>query len=258
MEYDTFYNLSLGVCMLNDLFYMLIAFVLSALFSMAGSGSGMALIPILNFLGVDFTIARAVGLFAGATTTITATVMNVFRKSVDVKLLLPLALMMLLFAPFGAYCSQFIDQEILKFFFMLLLFYSATMMFFGKQKTLIHYTTRWILYFVGAVVGFISGLLGVGGGNILIPLLTFLGYESKKIAVIVSFVVPFSALSSFATYASYLQLDWLMLLCVGAGAIMGGYTGNYMMHFKLSPSTIRKIMALILYLLALKILWHFI
>ncbi|WP_457745303.1 sulfite exporter TauE/SafE family protein [Sulfurimonas sp.] len=240
------------------LLYAVITLFLSMLFSMGGAGSGIALIPILNFLGVDFTVAKAVGLFAGASTTITSSVMNIKRKAVEYKFVFPIAAMMLIFAPIGAYSSSFIDPKVVKFFFMIMLFYSATMMMFGKKKTLLNLEAKWVLFCVGAFVGFIAGLLGVGGGNILIPLLTLLGYEPKKVAVAVSFVVPFSALGSFFTYASYVPLDWVMLLVVALSAIVGGYIGNYMMHFKLKQSHIKKLMALLLYVLAVKLLWHFI
>ena len=238
--------------------YALITFVLSILFSMGGAGSGVALIPVLNFLGIDFTVAKAVGLFAGASTTITSSIMNIKRKAVEYAFVLPIASMMLIFAPLGAYSSSFIDEEIVKFFFMLMLFYSASMMMFGKKKALFHAKSKIVLFVVGAVVGFLAGLLGVGGGNILIPLLALLGFEPKKVAVAVSFVVPFSALGSFFTYASYIELDWVLLGIVAFAAIAGGYIGNYLMHFKLEQKQIKKLMALILYGLALKLLWHFI
>ncbi len=237
--------------------YGFITLLLSSIFSMGGAGSGIALIPILNFLGFDFTMAKAVGLFAGASTTITSSVMNIKRKAIDYKFVLPIASTMLIFAPIGAYLSRFIDEEIVKFFFMLLLFYSASMMLFGKKKTLYHLESYALLFFIGACVGFVAGLLGVGGGNILIPLLALVGFAPKKVAVAVSFVVPFSALGSFATYASYIHLDWILLCVVAISAIMGGYAGNYLMHFKLKPQQVKKIMASILYLLALKLAWHF-
>ena len=244
---------------MNDyLLYGIITFLLSILFSMGGAGSGVALIPVLNFLGVDFTVAKAVGLFAGASTTITSSIMNIKRKAVEYAFVLPIASMMLLFAPLGAYSSSFIDEEVVKFFFMLMLFYSATMMMFGKKKALFHAKSKVTLFVVGAVVGFLAGLLGVGGGNILIPLLALLGFEPKKVAVAVSFVVPFSALGSFFTYASYVELDWVLLGIVAFAAIVGGYIGNYLMHFKLDQKQIKKLMALILYGLALKLLFHFV
>jgi len=244
--------------MYDYLLYGTITLVLSILFSMGGAGAGIALIPILHFLGIDFTVAKAVGLFAGASTTITSSIMNIIRKSIEYKFVLPIAAMMLLFAPLGAYSSGFINDNIIKFFFMLLLFYSATMMMFSKKKALFHAESNMTLLIVGGGVGFVSGLLGVGGGNILIPLLALLGYAPKKVAVAVSFVVPFAALSSFSTYASYVPLDWTLLGVVALCAIIGGYIGNYMMHFKLKPSDIKKIMAGLLYLLALKMLWHII
>ena len=234
-----------------------LAFLLSILFSMGGAGSGVALIPILNFLGLDFTVAKAVGLFAGASTTITSSIMNIKRKAIELHFVWPIAFMMLIFAPLGAYTSQYIDEELVKFLFMLMLFYSATMMMFGKKKPLTHIDGRSILFLIGGIVGYIAGLLGVGGGNILIPLLILLGFEPKKVAITVSFVVPFSALSSFFTYASYITIDWRLLLIVAIAAISGGYIGNYLMHFKLDQKQIKKLMAIILYLLALRLLYHF-
>jgi hypothetical protein len=244
--------------MSDYLLYATLAFFLSILFSMGGAGAGVALIPILNLLGLDFSVAKAVGLFAGASTTITSSIMNLKRKVVDFKFVLPIASMMMLFAPLGAYSSQFIDESVVKFAFMLMLFYSASMMMFGKKKALIQTQSRTVLFVVGIVVGFIAGLLGVGGGNILIPLLVLLGFEPKKVAVTVSFVVPFSALGSFFTYASYVPLDWVLLGIISACAIAGGYIGNYLMHFKLKQQHIKKLMAVILYLLALKLLYGFI
>ncbi|NPA73379.1 MAG: sulfite exporter TauE/SafE family protein [Epsilonproteobacteria bacterium] len=235
-----------------------ITLVLSVLFSMGGAGAGIAIIPILNFFGVGFLPARAIGLFAGASTTITSSIMNIKRKVVDFSFMAPIASMLLIFAPLGAYSSKFINEDIAKFLFMILLFYSATMMLYGKKKALFKSDSKIVLYIVGASVGFVGGILGVGGGNILIPLLILLGYEPKKVAVTVSFVVPFSALSSFFTYVSYVKIDWILLLFVSAGAILGGYIGNYFMEFKLKPKDIKKIMALILYILAFKLLYHFI
>jgi len=237
--------------------YALITLILSILFSMAGAGSGVALIPILNFLGIDFTVAKAVGLFAGASTTITSSILNLKRKSVEFDFVFPIASMMLIFAPIGAYSSKFIDTNIVKFAFMLMLFYSASMMIFGKKKVLVKVQKKSILYIVGIFVGFLAGLLGVGGGNILIPLLALLGFEPKKVAIAVSFVVPFSALGSFFTYISFIQIDWLLLLTVSISAIIGGFIGNSFMHYKLNQVQIKKIMGVILYLLAFKLLFGF-
>ncbi len=88
------------------------------------------------------------------------------------------------------------------------------------------------------------------------PLLILLGFDPKKVAVTVSSVVPFAALSSFFTYASYVKLDWILLLCVMIASIAGGYIGNYLMHFRLDQKKTKKLMGIILYILALKMLYQ--
>jgi hypothetical protein len=236
-----------------------ITFILSAIFSAGGAGAGIALIPIFHFMGLNFILAKAIGLFAGASTTITSSIMNLKRKVVDFTFVIPIAIGMLGFSPIGAYASIFINQEIVKFMFMILLFYSATMMLFGKKEAILKLEqTKFLLFIIGAMVGFISGILGVGGGNILIPLLIIFGFEPKKVAISVSFVVPFSTLGSFFTYLSIVKMDWILLMVVSLSAIVGGYLGNYMMQFKLKQNHIKKLMGAILYILAFKLMYGFI
>lgn len=224
---------------------------------MAGAGAGVALIPIFNMMGLSFNLAKAIGLFAGGFTTLTSTVMNMKRHALDIKFAFPIALMMVIFAPLGAYSSQFFNEEYVKMLYMIMLFYSASMMVFGKKKSLIKAHSTFLILLIGMVIGYLAGLLGVGGGNILIPLLILMGYEAKKVATTVSFVVPFSAFSSFFTYASFVQIDYMLLFLVAGGALLGGYIGNFMMHYRLSQAQIKKLMGMILYLLAFKMLGDF-
>ncbi len=223
---------------------------------MAGAGSGIAVIPILHMLGIEFNLAKAVGLFVGFTTTFTSTVMNFKRKVLDVKFALPLAVTLLVFAPIGAKLSQYVDEKIVKTLFVLFLIFSATMMLFFKKRAKTNFQKPWVLAILGTLVGLVAGLLGVGGGNMLLPFLILLGFEPKKVAVAVSFVVPFSALGSFASYASFVDMDWLLLGVCAFGAVIGGYVGNYMMHVKLSQQQIKKIIAMLLYVLAFKMIWN--
>jgi uncharacterized membrane protein YfcA len=235
--------------------YFFITALLSTLFAIGGAGSGIALIPVLHMLGIPFNLAKAVGLFVGFTTTFTSTVMNFRRKVLDIRFALPLAATLLVFAPVGAQLSRFTNETAVKWLFVMFLLFSATMMMFFKKEAKAHVQSPWIMALLGTVVGLIAGLLGVGGGNMLLPILILLGFEPKKVAVAVSFVVPFSAFTSFLSYASFVQMDWALLGICALGAITGGYIGNYMMHFKLSQQQIKRVIAALLYLLAVKMAW---
>jgi len=232
----------------------LISMVLSAFFALGGVGSATAMVPVMHWLGIEFNFAKAIGLFVNTTTTITATIMNIKRKVLDIKFALPLAISLAAFAPFGAMYSKQIPVHEVKWLFAIFLFFSASMIIFGKKEQKFHYDKQWVMVLIGAVVGFISGLLGIGGGALLMPIMILLGFDAKKLAVTMSFVIPFSTFAAFLTYMSFVKFDWIILGVAAAGAVIGGYIGNYFMHFKLNQAQIKKIIGILLYIIAIKMI----
>jgi len=233
----------------------LVSFVLSTFFAIGGVGSAVAIVPIMHFLGLPFDFSKAIGLFVNTSTTITATFMNLKRKTLDIKFALPLAITLALFAPLGAIYSKYISVEIVKLLFGLSLFFSASMILFGKKEQKYNIQNRYIILIIGAIIGVFSGLLGIGGGSLLLPILILIGYDAKKVATALSFIIPFSTLSAFLTYINFIEVDWFILIVSAVGAILGGYVGNYLMHFKLNPSQIKKIIAILLYIISLKMIF---
>jgi uncharacterized membrane protein YfcA len=235
--------------------YFFITLTISSFFALGGVGGAAALIPIFDFLSLSFNMAKAIALFINTSTTITATFMNFKRGVLDIKFTLPLVISSMIFSPIGAYSSQFVDINYIKWGFVIFLFFSASMMFFSKKEAKLRYTPKWILFIIGAIVGYISGILGVGGGAIVMPIMIFLGFDTKKVAVAVSFMIPFSTFSAFLSYLSFVEINWLLLLITSFAAILGGYIGNKIMHFRLNAKQIKKIIAIMLYILAFKILY---
>ncbi|AFL69674.1 putative permease [Sulfurospirillum barnesii SES-3] len=244
--------------MMEYALYFGVTLIISTLFSIGGTGSAVALIPMLNFLGVGFDIAKAVGLFANTASTIGASIMNVLRKSIDVKRTLPFVFMSVACSPLGAYVSTQIDVHYVKIGFAFFLLFSATMMLVQKKQGSVRFTSAWFMVFMGGVVGFLGGLLGIGGGAIIIPLLIYLGYDAKQTAITVSFMIPFSTLAAFLTYVYLIEIDWILLGVVALAAALGGVLGNYIMVFKLSVEHTRKFIAFSLYLIGFKMMYSLI
>ena len=61
---------------------------------------------------------------------------------------------------------------------------------------------------VGSVAGFLGGLLGVGGGNFIVPVLNWLGLDAKVAAGTTALVVVFSSLSGFLGHAALGGINW--------------------------------------------------
>ncbi len=232
----------------------IITFILSTFFALGGIGSATALVPILDMIGLNFNFAKAIGLFVNTSTTITSSIINIKRKVLDIKFAFPLAISLALTAPIGAYLSKFIPEYFVKSLFILFLFFAGSMILFGKKEKKFNYTKPWVMVILGSIVGIISGLLGVGGGSLLMPILILLGFDAKKVAVAMSFVIPFSTFTAFLTYASMIKIDWLLLGITTIAAILGGYIGNYIMHFHLNQKQIKKLIGVLLYLIAIKML----
>ncbi|WP_281951766.1 sulfite exporter TauE/SafE family protein [Nitrosophilus kaiyonis] len=236
--------------------YFFLTLVLSTLFAMGGVGSAIALVPVLHFFGLEFNLSKAIGLFVNTSTTVTATIMNLKRKVLDIKFAFPLAISLAFAAPIGAYFSKIVPESFVKIIFIAFLFFAGSMLLFGRKEQKFHYVKIWVLIVLGSIVGVISGLLGVGGGSLLMPILILLGFDAKKVAIAMSFVIPFSTFSAFLTYLSFVEIDWLLLFIVTIAAILGGYIGNYIMHFHLNQKHIKKIIGFLLYLIGIKMIFR--
>ena len=104
------------------------------------------------------------------------------------------------------------------------------------------------------LAGLLSGLLGIGGGGVISPLMLMLGINTKIIATITAFVVPFSSFSGFLTYWSMGQVDWRLMIIISLAGVAGAGLGTMFMHKRLNPGSVKKILAVILLFMALKMI----
>jgi uncharacterized membrane protein YfcA len=79
----------------------------------------------------------------------------------------------------------------------------------------------------GSLIGFLTGLVGAGGGFLIIPALVFLTGLPFKTAVGTSlFIISINTLTGFAGDLLNYEMDWPFLLSISALAIVGILIGN--------------------------------
>ena len=240
-----------------DILIFVISFVASFVFALGGVGAAIILIPILVSLGIPINTAKPVGLFFNTVSMTGASITNIKNRRLDFKVGIPIIVTSFIFAVAGAYISKFIPETIILTLFILFLLFSGFMFLFHKKSEKENYrddTPILSLSVVGAFAGVVSGMLGIGGGGIISPLMLMLGYNPKKIAAITAFVVPFSSFSGFLTYWAMGRIDWDILLIVSVAGVVGATLGTALMHKKLKPQTVKKILAVILLFMAAKLL----
>ena len=82
-----------------------------------------------------------------------------------------------------------------------------------------------LLVALGALVGFISGLLGVGGGFLMTPVLVFLGIPPAVAVASMSNHVAASSMSSVMAYGRRRAVDFRMGGVLAAGGVAGAFAG---------------------------------
>jgi uncharacterized membrane protein YfcA len=90
------------------------------------------------------------------------------------------------------------------------------------------------------VAGFLGGLLGVGGGNFILPVLNWLGLDAKVAAGTTALVVVFSSLSGFLGHATMSGLDPWFVGIMAVMAAAGSMVGSQLMKSKISSPQLRK------------------
>ncbi len=238
-----------------EYYLAVISFFAALIFSLGGVGAAIILIPIMDAFGIPISVAKPVGLFYNTISLTGASINNNKNKRLDFKLGIPIIIFSFLFAIVGAYLSKYISSHTVLLMFVSFLLFSGFMFLFFKNKKESSHRED-IPYFslslIGAVAGLISGMLGIGGGGIISPLLLMMGFNPKKITTITAFVVPFSSLSGFLTYWSIGTVDWRLLIITSLAGVAGATIGTIFMQKRLNPKIVKRILAIILLIMAVK------
>jgi hypothetical protein len=117
--------------------------------------------------------------------------------------------------------------------FALLMIIASLSMITGRREHIYaEHTTRTFLTIVeGCLIGFLTGLVGAGGGFLIIPALVFITGLPFKTAVGTSlFVIAINSLVGFMGDVFNYPMDWPFLLSVSALAIVGIFIGSKLSH----------------------------
>ncbi len=109
---------------------------------------------------------------------------------------------------------------------------------------------------VGLVAGFMSSMVGIGGGIIIVPALVFLFGMTQKMAQGTSLAMlslPVAFIGAFNYYKEG-QVNWKIALLLAATFVIGGYLGSKVV-LGLDMAIIKKIFAVFMIVIAIKYLF---
>lgn len=258
---------------------LLIGVLVGAILGLTGAGGSVFAVPLLMIM-LQLDLSQAAGLALGAVSI--SALSGLITQIRAGQLLWPPALVFAatgsLTAPIGKMLGDVLDEQLLLGSFSMLALGIALRMFLQAQRQpeqthvvraqLEKFATpdpicritgsrfelrpRCVsgLAMAGLFTGLLSGLYGVGGGFVIVPLLTFLAQLTMRQAVATSLAII--SIIGTAGFLSYLlrtpQIDWPMLTAIGAGGVAGMMAGHRF-GTRLAGPALQKIFAVTLVLL---------
>ena len=149
-------------------------FVTALIYSSVGFGGGSTYLAILLIWGVPYTIFPVIALVCNIIVVSGNSINFIRSKNININLLFPYLIGSIPFAFIGG--SITIEKslfEILLFCVLLVagIFLLIESKSFSKEKIKINQIPKLISISIGSIIGFISGIVGIGGGIFLSPLL---------------------------------------------------------------------------------------
>jgi uncharacterized membrane protein YfcA len=213
-----------------------VAVVVGLLIGAAGVG-GILLIPALDVLTpLSIQASMATALFTFIFTGVAATVLFQRRGSIDWTLTLPLCAGGALFGFPGAWANSRLDASVLTFILALLIVLAGIYTLFTggvpRRPAFEHRpgARRKLLFAVGALTGFGSGLTGVGGPALSVPMMVLLGFSPLATVGASQVVQILAAVSGSAGNLFHGAIDFRLAAILIVLELAGVCLGVYVAH----------------------------
>ena len=237
------------------LFYSCL-FIVALLYASVGHGGASGYLALMALFA-----------FAPAVMKPTALLLNLFVASVSFvqfyrggffqwRTFLPFALASIPFSFLGGLIS--LDPELYKKILgVLLLVPVGRFLFLKNANTLqLHRAPLLPSLLIGGMIGFLSGMIGIGGGIILSPILLLLKWtDQKQTAAISALFILVNSLAGLAGQLTKVITFSTGMLSYVLVAFAGGLCGAYLGSFKFQQATLKYVLAFVLALAAFKLLF---
>lgn len=234
---------------ISTYFLAFLFFIVALAYSSVGLGGGSSYTALMAIFGVSFLAIPAISLILNIIVTSAGSFNFIRNKHARLRLILPFFISSIPMSYIGG--SLRLPKEIFSWILLITLILVALRIYFFKNITIkLNLSSRQKLIIsltAGALLGLIAGIVGIGGGIYLVPLIIILGLGSEKEAAACGVIfIWVNSLSGLAARLQEHPIDIAQLVPLIIAVLIGGSLGSYMGSFKLSPSTMQKVLGSII------------
>ena len=231
-------------------------FITAILYSSVGFGGGSTYLVLMLIWDIPYYIFPIVALFCNIIVVSGNSINYVRSGNLNLKLLIPYLIGSIPFTFFGASIS--IEKKLFEILLFFVLVFAGLLLLiesksFNKNKIKIRQLPKILSITIGSIIGFISGIIGIGGGIFLSPFLFLMraGYP-KHITTAASLFILINSIFGVAgqltkdiVFNEFLNF-WPLFLIV----FIGGQIGNFLNIKFLSNKTLALITSLLVIFVA--------
>ena len=237
------------------IFFLLLLFIVAFLYAAVGHGGASGYLALMAIFGMMPEIMKPTALLLNLFVSLSAFLFFYKEGHFKWKIFLPFALASIPFSFLGGMIS--LDASIYKKILGVLLLIPVVRLaaFPNKGISDLKQSTFFLSLLIGACIGFLSGLIGIGGGIILSPVLLLLAWTNQKqtaaISALFIFVNSLSGLAGQLTKGINFQSEMFILVGV---AFAGGSVGAWLGAKKFNQNILKYLLATVLLMASVKLL----
>jgi len=233
-------------------------FITAILYSSVGFGGGSTYLALMLIWDIPYYIFPIIALFCNIIVVSGNSINYIKTGNLNLKLLMPYLFGSIPFAFLGASIS--IEKELFEIILFFVLFIAGIFLLiesksFNNNQIKIRQIPKILSIIVGSLIGFVSGIVGIGGGIFLSPFLFLMkaGYPKHIITSASLFILINSIfgvlgqLTKDIVFNEFLNF-WPLFLSV----LIGGQIGNYLNIKFLSNKTLTLITSFLVIFVALR------
>ena len=238
-----------------SILFLLLLFVVAFLYASVGHGGASGYLALMALFSMAPEFMKPTALLLNLFVSLSSFVLFYKEGHFKWKIFLPFALASIPFSFLGGMIS--LDASIYKKILGILLLIPIIklIVFPNKDNDDLKKSTVFLSLLIGACIGFLSGLIGIGGGIILSPVLLLLAWTNQKqtaaISALFIFVNSMSGLAGQLTKGIEFQSG--MVAFVGV-AFVGGSLGAWFGARRFNQNILKYLLAIVLLMASIKLL----
>ena len=233
---------------------LILLLIVAFLYASVGHGGASGYLALMSLFAFPIAFMKPTALILNILVSAISFYFYYREKKFDGKLFYPFAITSIPFSFLGGMIS--IETSVYKIILATVLLFAVARLvgLFGKQKGALKPINIPLALFIGAIIGFLSGLIGIGGGIILSPVILLLGWADIKKSAAVSalfiFANSISGLFGFLSKGGTVPISSVSLIAV---VLIGGILGGYFGSKRMNNFQLRNVLALVLLIAIFKL-----